>query len=170
MRKILIAVLALLLVPLMARADGWQTSSPEAQGMSSRELADLVTFGVSNGMDSMLVVRHGTIVAEAYYAPFVPGLRHRINSATKSVIGSLVAIAHAEGEAFMAGISGQGYRPKNFLYWEAQGSLTYRSAWLGAIEGDADWIQLTTWNDFGESTQVSPYTDRTGSAGTSRRR
>jgi CubicO group peptidase (beta-lactamase class C family) len=97
MRKILIAVLALLLLPLSARADGWQTSSPEAQGMSSRELADLVTFGVTNGMDSLLVVRHGSIVAEAYYAPFVPGLRHRMNSSTKSVIGSLVAIAHDEG-------------------------------------------------------------------------
>ncbi len=65
--------------------------------MSSRELADLVTFGVTNGMDSVLVARHGTIVAEAYYAPFAPRLRHRMNSSTKSVIGSLVAIAHAEG-------------------------------------------------------------------------
>jgi CubicO group peptidase (beta-lactamase class C family) len=97
MRKILIAVLALVLVPLSAHADGWQTSSPEAQGMGSRELADLVTFGVGNGMDSMLVARHGTIVAETYYAPFGPGLRHRMNSATKSMIGSLVAIAHEEG-------------------------------------------------------------------------
>jgi hypothetical protein len=76
------------------------------------------------------------------------------------------ATAHAEGKIFMAGISGQGYRPKNYLYWEAQGSMAYRSSWLGAIEGDADWIQLTTWNDFGESTQVIPYTDRVGSSGT----
>jgi CubicO group peptidase (beta-lactamase class C family) len=97
MRKVLAAVLALVLVPLAARADGWRSSSPEAQGMSARELADLVTFGVTNGMDSLLVARHGTIVAEASYAPFAPGLRHRMNSSTKSVIGSLVAIAHEEG-------------------------------------------------------------------------
>ncbi len=81
----------------MARAEGWRTSSPEAQGMSSEELAGLVTFGNSNGMDSLLVVRHGRIVAEAYYAPFPSGLKHRINSATKSVIGSLVAIALKDG-------------------------------------------------------------------------
>ena len=76
---------------------GWESSSPEAQGMSSQELANLVAFGISNGMDSVLVTRHGRIVAEAYYAPFTPGLRHRINSATKSVIGSLVAIALNDG-------------------------------------------------------------------------
>src|SRR5262249_52471453 len=73
------------------------TSTPEAQGMSSRELAGLVSFGVDNGMDSLLVTRHGKIVAEAYYAPFVPRLRHRINSATKAVIGSLVGIALKDG-------------------------------------------------------------------------
>ncbi len=76
------------------------------------------------------------------------------------------AAAHAERKIFMAGISGQGYRPKEYRYWEAQGSLAFRNSWLGAIEGDADWIQLTTWNDFSESTQVLPYTDRDGSAGT----
>ena len=76
---------------------GWDRSSPEAQGMASQSLADLVAFGVANGMDSLLVTRHGTIVAEAYYAPFASGLKHRINSATKSVIGSLVAIALKDG-------------------------------------------------------------------------
>lgn len=97
MRALLVAVLGLLFVPLAARAETWQTSSPEAQGMSSRELTDLVTFGVTNGMDSLLVVRHGNIVAEAYYAPFTVGLKHRLNSATKSVVGTLVAIAHKDG-------------------------------------------------------------------------
>lgn len=76
---------------------GWQTASPESQGMSARELEGLVTFGIDNGMDSVLVTRHGRIVAEATYAPFTPGRKHRINSATKSVIGSLVAIALKDG-------------------------------------------------------------------------
>ena len=38
--------------------------------MSARELAGLVTFGIDNGMDSVLVTRHGRIVAEASYVPF----------------------------------------------------------------------------------------------------
>src|SRR5690348_18498557 len=85
MRTRLATLLALVLLPVLARADDWQTSSPEAQGMSARELADLVSFGISNGMDSVLVTRHGKIVAEAYYAPFAPGLRHCVNSTSKSV-------------------------------------------------------------------------------------
>lgn len=98
MKALLVAALALLLLPAMARAGDWQTASPEAEGMSSRELAGLVTFGISNGMDSLLVVRHGRIVAEACYAPFAAGLKHRVNSVTKSVIASLVGIALKEGQ------------------------------------------------------------------------
>jgi CubicO group peptidase (beta-lactamase class C family) len=95
--KLLAALLALLLAPEMSRAEGWPTSTPEAQGMSSQELAGLVSFGIHNGVDSLLVTRHGKIVAEAYYAPFAPRLKHRINSATKAVIGSLVGIALKDG-------------------------------------------------------------------------
>jgi CubicO group peptidase (beta-lactamase class C family) len=99
--KLLAALLACLLAPLMAperaRAEGWPTSTPEAQGMGSQELAGLVGFGIDNGFDSLLVTRHGKVVAEAYYAPFAPRLRHRINSATKAVIGSLVGIALKDG-------------------------------------------------------------------------
>lgn len=71
----------------------WETSAPEQQGMDSAALADLVKFGAAEKMDSLLVTRHGRIVAEAYYAPFRSGHRHRINSATKAVTGTLIAIA-----------------------------------------------------------------------------
>ena len=58
---------------------GWQVSSPEEQGMDSKELAELVDFGgrrilatpgvtLNSMLDSLLVVRHGKIVVEAYYA------------------------------------------------------------------------------------------------------
>lgn len=72
---------------------GWATSSPEEQGMSSERLARLVEFGGNNNMDSLLVTRHGRIVLEATYAPFRPGLKHRINSATKAVVSTLVGMA-----------------------------------------------------------------------------
>ena len=75
----------------------WETSAPEQQGMDSKALADLVRFGASEKMDSLLVTRHGRIVAEAYYAPFRSGHKHRINSATKAVTGTLIAIALRDG-------------------------------------------------------------------------
>jgi hypothetical protein len=84
----------------------------------------------------------------------------------KAIIKLGTVVAHAEAKPFMAGIGSQGYRPKEYHYWEAQGSLAYRSSWLGAIEADADWVQLTTWNDFSESTQILPYTDLEGASGT----
>jgi len=65
---------------------GWQTSSPETEGMDSEKLAELVDFGTRHGFDSVLVVRHGKIVAEAYYAPYVASIPHTVNSCTKSVI------------------------------------------------------------------------------------
>jgi CubicO group peptidase (beta-lactamase class C family) len=70
---------------------------PEQQGIDSKALADLVRFGASEKMDSLLVTRRGRIVAEAYYAPFRSGHRHRINSATKAVTGTLIAIALKNG-------------------------------------------------------------------------
>ena len=75
----------------------WATSSPEEQGMSSERLARLVEFGGLNNMDSLLVTRHGRIVLEATYAPFRAGLKHRINSATKAVVSTLVAMAMRDG-------------------------------------------------------------------------
>jgi CubicO group peptidase (beta-lactamase class C family) len=77
--------------------NAWETSAPEAQGMDSNALADLVKFGGSEKMDSLLVTRHGRIVAEAYYAPFRSGHKHRINSVTKAVTGTLIAIALRDG-------------------------------------------------------------------------
>ncbi|HEX4233854.1 MAG TPA: serine hydrolase [Caldimonas sp.] len=76
---------------------GWDTSTPEAQGVRSPALAELVDFGAANDMDSLLVVRHGRIVAEATYAPFRPRLRHAVNSVTKAVVGTLVGIAADHG-------------------------------------------------------------------------
>src|SRR3989344_5031108 len=61
-------------------ADDWAESTPEAQGMDSAALAKLVDFGAAQGMDSLLVTRHGSLVAEAFYAPYREGLKHAVNS------------------------------------------------------------------------------------------
>ncbi len=95
--------LSLLLPPLLAPAQpawpapDWAASTPEAQGMDSRALAALVEYGGNARMDSLVVVRNGRLVAEAYYAPFRAGMRHRINSATKGVVGLLAGIASGQG-------------------------------------------------------------------------
>ncbi len=76
---------------------GWQESTPEQQGMGSSAVRRLVDFGAKNGMDSLLVIRHGTVVADAYYAPYRAGLKHHLYSATKGVLGTLTGIAVQDG-------------------------------------------------------------------------
>jgi hypothetical protein len=60
---------------------------------------------------------------------------------------------------FMLPVGPQQFRPKDFLFWEAGNSSTFRDGWSSAIHGDADWVQMVTWNDFSESGEIEPYTD-----------
>jgi hypothetical protein len=65
------------------------------------------------------------------------------------------------GKIFMAPVDPQQFRPKDYLYWEAGNSAAFRAGWEAALEGNAEWVQLVTWNDFSESGQIEPYTDAT---------
>ncbi len=75
----------------------WLTSTPEEQGMDSLALAKLVAYGASNSFDSLLVVRHGRIVTEAYYAPYTADIPHQIFSSTKAVTGTLLGMVYNDG-------------------------------------------------------------------------
>src|ERR1700723_1019266 len=65
------------------------------------------------------------------------------------------------GKIFMMPVDPQQYRPKDSAYWEAGNSAAFRSSWMSAISGNADWVQLVTWSDFSESSEIEPYTDAT---------
>src|ERR1700739_2237715 len=70
----------------------WQTTTPEEQGMDSAALARLLHFCAAHSFHRLLIARHGRIVLDAYYAPYTPEIPHLINSATKAVTGTLVAM------------------------------------------------------------------------------
>jgi hypothetical protein len=71
-------------------------------------------------------------------------------------------IAHKTyDKIFMMPVDPQQYRPKDSVYWEAGNSGAFRDAWNSSIQGDADWIQLVTWNDFTETSAIAPTTDAT---------
>ena len=72
------------------------------------------------------------------------------------------AIAHNKyGKIYMLSVDPQQYRPKGSIYWEAGNSAAFRNSWMSAINGGADWVQIVTWSDFSESSQIEPYTDAT---------
>jgi CubicO group peptidase (beta-lactamase class C family) len=75
----------------------WLTSTAEEQGMDSSALAKLVIYGESHSFDSLLVVRHGRIVTEAFYAPYAGDIPHEIFSATKAVTGTLLGMVYKDG-------------------------------------------------------------------------
>jgi CubicO group peptidase (beta-lactamase class C family) len=75
----------------------WQVSSPEEQGMDSASLARLIESVGTYKQDSLMIVRHGKIVAEAYYAPYVAGVSHDLRSVTKSIVSTLTAIELQHG-------------------------------------------------------------------------
>jgi hypothetical protein len=78
-----------------------------------------------------------------------------------AMLGDPDIIHKSYSKIFMMPVDPQQYRPKSYVYWEAGNSATYRSAWSSSIQGDADWVQLVTWNDFSESSAVAPVTDAT---------
>ncbi|HEX2620191.1 MAG TPA: serine hydrolase [Phototrophicaceae bacterium] len=81
--------------PVYFPTKGWQTSSPEAQGMNSTTLARVLQEIIQTGLNvkSVLVIRNGYLVMEAYRYPYDADMPHRINSATKSISSALVGIA-----------------------------------------------------------------------------
>jgi hypothetical protein len=84
-----------------------------------------------------------------------------IASSASAMQGDPGIVHSTYGKIFMMPVNPQQYRPKDFLYWEAGNSASFRNGWMSSIDGDADWVQLVTWNDFSESGQISPYTDAT---------
>ena len=80
-------------------ANGWCTSTPEAQGIKSGMLADMMEKIDTGGfpIQSITVIRHGSMVLDAYFFPFEKGEKHIIHSCTKSIMSALVGIAIDKG-------------------------------------------------------------------------
>lgn len=78
----------------------WQHSTPEAQGMDSRVLADAFAYIRDHriSIHSLVIIRNGHVVLDAYFWPFKDGQLHDVASVTKSVTSTLVGIAVGRGE------------------------------------------------------------------------
>ncbi|MCX4544841.1 glycoside hydrolase family 71 protein [Streptomyces sp. NBC_01565] len=64
--------------------------------------------------------------------------------------------AHGMGKIWMQPVSVQDARPNQGVYDEAGNTATLRATWEHAIDDGADWVQLTTWNDYSEGSQFAP--------------
>jgi len=73
----------------------WRSSTPEQQGVDSAQLANALTAIKQHDIriHSLLLVRNGYVILDAYFFPFDKDNLHDLASVTKSVTSTLVGIA-----------------------------------------------------------------------------
>lgn len=79
--------------------ENWQTSTPEEQGFDSTRLAEaLQTLHKKNyAIDSLMIIRNGHVLLDAYFYPYDGSFPHDLASITKSFTTTLIAIAASQG-------------------------------------------------------------------------
>ncbi|GAA3627190.1 hypothetical protein GCM10022419_135710 [Nonomuraea rosea] len=78
------------------------------------------------------------------------------NPAGNAGLAANITTAHGMDKIWMQPVSIQDERPNQGIFDEAGNTDNLRASWKGAIDGKADWVQLTTWNDYSENTQFAP--------------
>jgi CubicO group peptidase (beta-lactamase class C family) len=74
-------------------------SNPEAQGISSQAVRDFVAAADHiNTLHSFMIVRHGRVIAEAWWKPEAPDKPHVLHSLSKSFNSTAVGLAIADGK------------------------------------------------------------------------
>lgn len=73
----------------------WESSLPEEQGLDSAKLVRMFEYIEENDtpLHSLLIVRNGYLVTEAYWHPYGPNDRHSVESITKTIVGTPIGIA-----------------------------------------------------------------------------
>ena len=79
--------------------EDWRYSSPETQGFDSSKLAQGLLEIKSNNINihSLMVVRNGEVILDAYFYPYDGSTLHDLASVTKSVTTTLIGIAIDQG-------------------------------------------------------------------------
>jgi CubicO group peptidase (beta-lactamase class C family) len=140
---------------------GWRLASPESQGMDAAllESAGARIQQEDTTIDSLLVVRHGYLVAEFYAHGYDGQQPHPVASVTKSVVSALVGIAIAQGllpgvDTSLAELFPEYVRPEVNPWVQAitvEDLLTMQSGLLWNSEGPSadfvynspDWVRAT---------------------------
>ena len=76
-------------------------STPEAEGISSEAILKFVKAADESEkteFHSFMIIRHGKVIAEGWWDPFGPELKHTLYSASKSFTATAVGLAINEGK------------------------------------------------------------------------
>ncbi len=87
------------IIPLRASSAPLPRSAPESEGVSSSEvLAFVEAIDQIDSLNSFMLLRHGRVVAEGWWAPYHAEARHSLYSLSKSFTSTAVGLAIAEGK------------------------------------------------------------------------
>src|SRR5450755_4300457 len=75
-------------------------STPEAEGVSSTGILKFINAveKSKNELHSFMILRHGKVIAEGWWDPYKPSLRHTLYSATKTFTSTAVGFAVSENK------------------------------------------------------------------------
>ena len=75
-------------------------STPEAEGVSSSAILKFINAveKSKNELHSFMILRHGKVIAEGWWDPYKPSLRHTLYSATKTFTSTAVGFAVSENK------------------------------------------------------------------------
>jgi CubicO group peptidase (beta-lactamase class C family) len=97
--KTRLAFILIVLIASVGRAADLPRSAPEAQGVSSAAVLALVeALDNVDATHSVMLVRHGHVIAEGWWAPYRASARHSLYSLSKSFTSTAVGLAIAEGK------------------------------------------------------------------------
>jgi CubicO group peptidase (beta-lactamase class C family) len=96
-------LVGMILCPLLANAEDTASADlprgvPEAEGVASRGILDFLQAidNSSHELHSFMLVRHGKVVAEAWWNPYRPELKHTMYSVSKSFTSTAIGFAVSE--------------------------------------------------------------------------
>jgi len=104
LRKVLIPALLLGVAAVPAAIEeppfSFPRSAPEAQGIASSAIVAFVDEAEQklDALHSLMIVRHGKVVAEGWWSPYAPDEPHMMFSLSKSFTSTAVGLAVAEGK------------------------------------------------------------------------
>jgi CubicO group peptidase (beta-lactamase class C family) len=77
----------------------FRKSTPEQQGISSASILEFINKAEADklGLHSLMIVRNGSVVAEGWWDPYKPDLKHVLNSLSKSFTSTAIGFAVSEG-------------------------------------------------------------------------
>jgi CubicO group peptidase (beta-lactamase class C family) len=73
--------------------------TPESVGLASAAIERFLDVLEASGAEvhGLMIIRHGKVAAEGWWAPYAPGIRHGCQSLTKTYAATAVGLAYDEG-------------------------------------------------------------------------